>query len=66
MDWRSDLFLIVELIELYSIRRMYLELDSRKTWKSVFELHGFHNWITPWISVLVDFSMLILVSRIGN
>ena len=61
MNWESNLFLIVELIELLSIQRMYLELSSRKTckseirsWKSVFKLHAFYNWITPWISGLVD------------
>ena len=43
-NWRSNLFLIVELLGIIGIG----------SWNSVFEFVCIYNWITPWISVLMD------------
>ena len=60
-NWRSNLFLIVELIELLGFQfyskkhaRNVLVITGIGSWKSVLELACIYNWITPWISVLMD------------
>ena len=60
-NWRSNLFLIVELIELlgfqfYSKKHAWnvLVITGIGSWNSVFEYACIYNWITPWISVLMD------------
>ena len=60
-NWRSNLFLIVELIELlgsefYSKKHAWnaLVITGIGSLKSVFELACIYDWITPWISVLMD------------
>ena len=53
-NWRSNLFLIVELIELlgfqfYSKKHAWnvLVITGIGTWNSVFEYACIYNWITP-------------------
>ena len=67
-SWRSNLFLIVELIELLGSLILFEEIclecicnywnilvvTGIGSWKSVFELACIYNWMTPWISVLMD------------
>ena len=44
------LFLVVEFNRMI----LFEETCLKHTWKSVFELACIYNWITPWISVLMD------------